>query len=70
MKDEMICKEKKLSALGIQLTQNLDPFLIWISQSGSSVTQLGPNLCDPMDYSMTGLPVHHQLSEFTQTHVH
>ena len=27
-------------------------------------------LCDPMDYSMPGLPVHHQLLEFTQTHVH
>ena len=27
-------------------------------------------LCDPMDRSMPGLPVHHQLPEFTQTHVH
>ena len=27
-------------------------------------------LCDPMDCSMPGLPVHHQLPEFTQTHVH
>ena len=27
-------------------------------------------LCDPMNYSMPGLPVHHQLPEFTQTHVH
>ena len=27
-------------------------------------------LCDPMDCSMPGLPVHHQLLEFTQTHVH
>ena len=27
-------------------------------------------LCDPMDCSMSGLPVHHQLPEFTQTHVH
>ena len=29
-----------------------------------------PTLCDPMDCSMPGLPVHHQLPEFTQTHVH
>ena len=36
----------------------------------SSVTQSGPTLCNPMDCSMPGLPVHHQLPEFTQTHVH
>ena len=28
------------------------------------------NLCDPMDCSMTSFPVHHQLPEFTQTHVY
>ena len=36
----------------------------------SSVTQSCPTLCDPMNRSMWGLPVHHQLPEFTQTHVH
>ena len=36
----------------------------------SSVTQLCTTLCDPMNCSMPGLPVHHQLPEFTQTHVH
>ena len=36
----------------------------------SSVTQSCPTLCDPMNHSTPGLPVHHQLSEFTQTHVH
>ena len=36
----------------------------------SSVTQLCPTLCDSMNCSMPGLPVHHQLPEFTQTHVH
>ena len=36
----------------------------------SSVTQSSPTLCDPMNRSMPGLPVHHQLPEFTQTHVH
>ena len=35
----------------------------------SSVTQSCPTLCDPMNRSMPGLPVHHQLLEFTQTHV-
>ena len=36
----------------------------------SSVTQSCPILCNPIDCSMPGLPVHHQLPEFTQTHVH
>ena len=36
----------------------------------SSVAQLCPTLCNPMDHSMPGLLVHHQLPEFTQTHVH
>ena len=36
----------------------------------SSVTQSCPTLCDPMNRSMPGLSVHHQLLEFTQTHVH
>ena len=36
----------------------------------SSVAQSCPTLCDPMNHSTPGLPVHHQLSEFTQTHVH
>ena len=36
----------------------------------SSVTQSCLNLYDPMNHSMPGLPSHHQLPEFTQTHVH
>ena len=36
----------------------------------SSVAQSCQTLCDPMDCSMPGLPVHHQHLEFTQTHVH
>ena len=35
-----------------------------------SVTQSCPTLCDPMNCSTPGLPVHYQLPEFTQTHVH
>ena len=35
-----------------------------------SVTQVCPTLCDPVDCSTPGLPVHHQLLDFTQTHVH
>ena len=35
-----------------------------------SAVQSCPTLCDPMNRSTPGLPVHHQLPEFTQTHVH
>ena len=36
----------------------------------SSVTQSWPTLCNPMDCSTTGLPVHHQLQELAQTHAY
>ena len=36
----------------------------------SSVAQSCPTLCDPMNRSMPGFPVHHHLPEFTQTHLH
>ena len=41
-----------------------------ISVQFSSVGQLCPTLCNPMNRSTLGLPVHYQLPEFTQTHVH
>ena len=42
----------------------------WIcSVQFSSIAQSCPTLCDPMDCSTPGLPVHHHLLEFTQTHV-
>ena len=45
---------------------------IWMSSFSqvSSVIQSCPALCDPMDCSTPGLPVHHHLPELTQTHVH
>ena len=52
---------------------------VWVNSGGyllqqlvqfNSVAQLCPTLCNPMDHSMPGLSVHHQLPEFTQTHVH
>ena len=49
------------------------PFILlecWEAGSVSSVAQSCPTLCDPMDCSTPGLPVHHQLPEFTQTHIH
>ena len=42
----------------------------WVLTEFSSVTQSCPTLCDPTNRSTPGLPVHHQLPEFTQTHVH
>ena len=41
-----------------------------LSGQFSSAAQLCPTLCDSMDCSTPGLPVHHHLPEFTQTHVH
>ena len=43
---------------------------IFSSVQFSSVAQSCPTLCDPMNRSTPGLPVHHHLPEFTQTHVH
>ena len=52
------------------LCQTLPLSLEQASAQFSSVAQSCPTLCDPMNRSMPGLPVHHQLPEFTQTHVH
>ena len=43
---------------------------LWHSVQFTSVAQSCPTLCDPMNHSTPGLPVHHQPPEFTQTHVH
>ena len=43
---------------------------IRVTTNCCSVTQSCPTLCDPMNRSTPGLPVHHQLPEFTQTHIH
>ena len=43
--------------------------LNYTSVQFSSVAQSSMTLCDPMNRSTPGLPVHHQLPEFTQTHV-
>jgi len=50
---------------------NLIPNYVYIFlYQFSSVTQSCPTLCDPVNHSTPGLPVHHHLPEFTQTHVH
>ena len=50
-----------LTTLSMQITNKIQ---------FSSVAQMCPKLCNPMDYSTPGFPVHHQLPELTQTHVH
>ena len=62
-------------SISLFLTQSLDGMINWrnsLSEMAqfSSVTQSCPTLCNPMNHSTPGLPVHHQLPEFTQTHVH
>ena len=61
---------KVMSLLFNMLSRLVITFLPRSSVQFSSVTQLYLTLCDPMNCSTPGLPVHHQLPEFTQTHVH
>ena len=50
--------------------EELKSLLMRLKVQFISVAQSCLTLCDPMDCSMPGLPVHHQLPEFTQTHAH
>ena len=69
---------KRLYFLGLQKSLQMvtvamklkDTCSLEKSYQFSSVAQSCPTLCDPMNCSTPGLPVHHQLLEFTQTHVH
>ena len=54
----------------LKATERRPPGELCRSVQFSSVTRSCPTLCDPMDCSMPGFSVHHQLPEFTQTHVH
>ena len=65
----MKVKEESEKA-GLKLNIQKTKILASSSIQFSSVTQSCPTLCDPMNCSMPGLPVHHQLPVFTQTHVH
>ena len=55
---------------GSNIKMKMLHYVIETSIQFSSVAQSCPTLCDPMDCSTPGLPVHHQLPEFTHTHVH
>ena len=52
------------------LIEELFVFMANFNFQFSSVAQSCPILCNPMNHSTPGLPVHHQLLESTQTHVH
>ena len=56
--------------LAYSQNQYLNPSFEKGSVQFSSVAQSCLTLCDPMNHSTPGLPVHHQLPEFTQAHVH
>ena len=65
-----ILYQKKKSDKHWTLATDTPAEVFRVSIQFSSVTQLFPTLCNPMDCSTASLPVHHQLPEFTQTHVH
>ena len=58
------------AALNIRAKEIPAPNYIRLINQFISVTQSCPTLCNPMNHSTPGLPVHHQLPEFTQTRVH
>ena len=64
LKHTLLFANAKKSVMGAEKKQALKELQF------SSVTQSCPTLCNPMNHSMPGLPVHHQLPESTQTHVH
>ena len=61
---------KQLEIIGKWDYWNWINYSLFSSVQFSSVTQLCPTPCDSMNHSMPGLPIHHQLPESTQTHVH
>ena len=76
---EVLLVLKQLTRCGsVPTNHNTGKLEVWVVENiwnklviaFSSVAQSCPTLCDPMNRSTPGLPVHHQLPDFTQTHVH
>ena len=65
-----ICDQNEKFSTEIENIQKNQIEILVLKTQFSSVTQSCPTLCDPMNRSMPGFPVHHQLPEFTQTHAH
>ena len=73
MNEQKLVKKKKTNIKKPQSVGYIVNESSWFSTAAvqfRSVAQSCLILCDPMNHSMPGLPVHHQLLEFTQTHVH
>ena len=66
----LLPQREQFNKLCPQEIRKYNNFNIFVSVQFSSVAQPCPTLCDPMNHSMPGLPVHHQLPEFTQIHSH
>ena len=64
----LLCKDTYIYSILLYVYINTCT-LVWVYMF-SSVAQSCPTHCDPMNCSTPGLPVHHQLPEFTQSHVH
>ena len=72
--------EEELKSLLMKVKEESEKVGLKLNIQKTKITASGPissvqllsrlTLCDPMNCSMPGLPVHHQLPEFTQTHVH
>ena len=59
-----------MTAFMLRTGRNKMYLILWLVDQIRSVAQSCSTLCDPMNRSTPGLPAHHQLPEFTQTHVH
>ena len=70
MKGQLCQKRLSSNIHSSNIAQFLNAFCKYGTVQFSSVAQSCPTLCDPMNYSTPGLPVHHQLPKFTQTQVH
>ena len=64
------CNRINSKACSYWLRVKNNKWLSLLTHQFSSVAQSCPTLCDPMNRNTPGLPVHHQLPEFTQTHIH
>ena len=73
LKNFLLKVKEESEKLGLKLNIQKTKIMASIPISSvqfSSVTQLCPTLCDPINHRTPGLPVHHQMPESTQTHVH
>ena len=69
LKSLLMKMKEESEKVGLKHNIQKTKIMAWVHDQFSSVAQLCQTLCNPMDYSVPGLPVHHQLPEFTQTHV-